>query len=43
MNHLELCEIILDDSGYLDLIKKESDQKENIDSYDRMDNVIEFL
>ena len=43
INHIELCEIILDDSGYLGLIKKESEQKENIDSYDRMDNVIEFI
>ena len=35
--------MIKSEKYYLDLIKKESEQKENIDSYERMDNVSEFI
>ena len=43
ISHIELCEIILDDSGYKNLLIKESEQKDKIDNYDRLDNINEFL
>jgi len=43
ISHIELCELILDDSGYKNLLINESKQKDNIDNYDRLDNINEFL
>ena len=42
-NHIDLCELILEDSGYMELLINESKLKDNIESHDRLDNVNEFM
>ena len=43
LDHIELCELILEDSGYMEFIDNESKQKDNIENYDRLDNINEFM
>ena len=43
ISHIELCDIVLDDSGYKNFIINEGKQKDNIDNYDRLDNINEFI
>ena len=43
LNHIDLTEMILEDSGYMNMLNIEKEQKDNFQNYDRLDNIAEFL
>ncbi len=43
LNHIDLTETILEDSGYMKMLNIEKEQKDNFQNYDRLDNIAEFL
>ncbi|MBI29283.1 MAG: DNA helicase II [Alphaproteobacteria bacterium MarineAlpha5_Bin11] len=43
MNHIELSELILEDSGYMKLVRNENNQQNNINNFDKLDNLYEFI
>ncbi len=42
INHIDLCELILEDSGYINFLQND-DKKNIVEGHDRIDNVNEFL
>ena len=42
-DHIELAKVIIEDSGYLDYLKKEEENSNKPDSLSRIDNLNEFI